>query len=32
MEELLQEKTYHCKPILGLNFPVNLYQDLSINL
>ncbi len=32
MEELLQEKTYSCKPILGLISCVNLYQDLSINL
>jgi hypothetical protein len=32
MDELLQEKTYYCKPTLGLISRVNLYQDLSINL
>ena len=32
MEELLQEKSYHCKPISGLISNVNLSQDLSINL
>jgi hypothetical protein len=32
MEELLQKKSYHCKPISGLTFNVNLSQDLSINL
>ena len=32
MEELLQEKIYYCKSILGLISRVNLYQDLGINL
>ena len=32
MEELLQKKSYYCKPIIGLKLNVNLYQDLIIKL
>ena len=32
MEELLQKKSYFCKPKTGLKMFVNLYQFFNINL